>query len=169
MTRLLKLILLSLPVFVSCEREPRLSALQYPSQFSPYQRVSAIPIILVGRIIANSKIGQSQSEKQDHSRFIRQLFRLTIAVENVLKGNVALGNIEVYYFTNLGPIGEHPDLECKGKSQEAVGESVIALVLSTARFRGDPHPLRCLGCFVFCQSLGERIRIFDWILAQKSE
>jgi hypothetical protein len=90
-------------LFASCDRPPAIS--EYPPFVDlPFDRISTVPVILVGQIVAYSKVGRPRPSRWGRSygtSDLMQLNRITVRVENVLQGNVSLGILPVYYFMNL--------------------------------------------------------------------
>jgi hypothetical protein len=67
--------------------------------------LTSIPIVLVGRITSDRKVGRPERVTHDHSLAIYQWFKVSVNVENVLKGNIPSQDVDIYYLTNIGPIG----------------------------------------------------------------
>jgi hypothetical protein len=67
--------------------------------------LSSIPIVVVGTITSDQKVGQPERVTRDHSVAIYQWFKVGVHVENVLKGNIRSRDVDIYYLTNIGPIG----------------------------------------------------------------
>ncbi len=79
----------------------------------PYDPVDPTPlakqmlsasVILVGRILGASSVGRPRQYEVEGISKQAQLFRVTVAVENVLKGTVSAGNAAIYFFM---PAGSH--------------------------------------------------------------
>jgi hypothetical protein len=89
--------------FTACDRSPAIS--EYPPLTDlPFDRIATVPVILVGQIVAYSKIGGPRPSRWARSygtSDLMQLNRITVRVENVLQGNVSRGIVPVYYFINL--------------------------------------------------------------------
>jgi hypothetical protein len=58
------------------------------------------PIILVGRILASTRIGPRRLSIWD-GKTLYQEYRTTVAVENVVKGELPSGTAEIYFLVNL--------------------------------------------------------------------
>ena len=89
--------------FVACRREP-IPHGKYAGSCDSLD-LSLIPIVLVGTITSDRKIGPPQPVTHDHSLAIYQWFQVSVHVENVLKGDISSPEVKVYYLTNIGPIG----------------------------------------------------------------
>jgi hypothetical protein len=66
------------------------------------------PVIVLGHVLQVDEIGQPQQSSRE-PRIGTQLTRITIGVEEVIKGNVKLNQIEFYYFT-FSPAASEVDL-----------------------------------------------------------
>ncbi len=75
----------------------------------PYEQVSSIPFIFVGRIVSNVEVGHQKPAPWNKYQKV-QLYRVNLTVENVLQGRVDSGDLYVYYFAYWGPIGSPPGL-----------------------------------------------------------
>jgi hypothetical protein len=62
---------------------------------------TSIPVIVVGRVAANVAIRKEHGSCQD-KYFPVQLYRVTVDVENVLRGENIPSQVDVYYFSGLG-------------------------------------------------------------------
>ncbi len=71
---------------------------------SPYLQYDSAPVIVVGTILANSKVGQPRRASWDEHITV-QLNRFTVHVENLLRGRLPDRNIPVYYFAYAGVLG----------------------------------------------------------------
>jgi len=101
--------LVSVPlILLGCNgvRQLRPSNRQNPTP--PSMHLASIPIIVVGRILANEDIGSAR--KEDEFSAPIQLCRVTIQIENILRGRIAKGRTAVYYFTEVGSTGASPRL-----------------------------------------------------------
>lgn len=78
------------------------------------ERISDAPVILVGTIIRCKEIGRPRSSKWD-ARLPMQLWRTTVRVENVLRGDPGSGNVNIYFFMDPGPLYGPPRLGVIGK------------------------------------------------------
>ncbi len=68
-------------------------------------QADSAPLVVVGLAENDERIGQPTPSRQDPM----QLHRITVHVENVLKGAVSQRTIPVYYFAISGPYyGQHP-------------------------------------------------------------
>lgn len=92
----------------ACEQAPSPALKLIPcSDLPQWGDFSWVPVILVGTIAANKRIGPSKViSGPNYGTSVIQLFHITVHVENVLKGNVKPGtNVPIFYFTDLGSIG----------------------------------------------------------------
>jgi len=78
------------------------------NQTAPSRQLASIPIIVVGRILANENIGSARQEDQFPAPV--QLCRVTIQIETVLRGDMTTDRASVYYFTEVGSTGASPRL-----------------------------------------------------------
>jgi hypothetical protein len=69
----------------------------------PFYQAASTPIIVVGKILSATDVGASHPSKWYPDDTI-QLHRVRVKIENVLRGDVT-GDIAVYYFASVGPIG----------------------------------------------------------------
>jgi len=67
------------------------------------QGLTCASVVLVGRILSGSNVGGPQRFESHGITWQAQLFEVTVAVENVLKGDVPAGNATIYYFLPAGP------------------------------------------------------------------
>ncbi len=65
---------------------------------------TSIPVIVVGRIVSNVAIREEHGSCRD-KYFPVQLYRVTVDVENVLRGKNIPNEIRVYYFSGVGSQG----------------------------------------------------------------
>ncbi len=84
---------------LGCESVP-IAPYDQPNPVSGGELLSA-PVVLVGRMIARSKVGSPVASKGDHTLQM-QLFRLTVSTENLLRGGAKEGNTAIYYFRGMG-------------------------------------------------------------------
>jgi len=68
---------------------------------------------VVGTILQNTKVGQLRRANWDEYATV-QLYRVTVHIENVLRGSLRDRNIPVYYFAYAGTIGGPPGLGMAG-------------------------------------------------------
>jgi hypothetical protein len=90
---------------LSCARVPWLNDC---TEFSGDWETS-IPVIVVGRIDSNIAVRSQHGSCLD-PYFTVQLYRVTVDVENVLRGQGIPGKIAVYYFSGVGSMGGPPRL-----------------------------------------------------------
>jgi hypothetical protein len=107
-TRCLTLLVLAWLTLSSCERVLQLHPNDRRNPTPPSRQLASIPIIAVGRILANEHIGSAR--KEDEFSAPIQLCRVTIQIENILRGRIAKGRTAVYYFTDVGSTGASPRL-----------------------------------------------------------
>src|SRR6185437_9543612 len=91
---------ITLLLSLSCTQIPWLNDC---TQFSGDWETS-IPVIVVGRILSNVAIREEHGSCQD-KYFPVQLYRVTVDVENVLRGENIPNKIDVYYFSGVGSQG----------------------------------------------------------------
>lgn len=111
---LASLILLSISLCVSCERVPRLVEYGNNQERSTAESLSAAPIILVGQIAAYRELGRPRPSRFDAEPI--QLCRITVQVETVLRGDVAPGEVPIYFLVNFGSTGGPPQLGMVGRT-----------------------------------------------------
>jgi len=66
--------------------------------------IGSIPVILVGQVIKTMKVGSPQTDPWGRTHSL-QLHKAAVKVENVLRGKVQPGDIDLYYFRDLQPVG----------------------------------------------------------------
>lgn len=81
-----------------CNTVPKL--VEYPPSHEPgdYQRAMSAPIILVGRLVHDSAVEHKFRPSRWDQGLNVNLWRVTVHVENVLRGGVSPDEIDVYYF-----------------------------------------------------------------------
>jgi hypothetical protein len=78
------------------------------SMQEPYEQIFNAPIVVVGVLLADTRVGQP-IPSQRNGGYPMQLCRLTVHVENALRGQLSDGTTAVYYFTLAGGInGSRP-------------------------------------------------------------
>lgn len=80
---------------VGCEKASSLVA--YPTN-SGY--LESAPVILVAQLVKDDAVGQSHPSRWSPDQPM-QLYRITVHVENVLRGNVQSGLIRIYYLIDI--------------------------------------------------------------------
>jgi hypothetical protein len=81
----------------ACERVPPL--VEYESNtVSVTEQLTSI--VIVGRILAHSAVGRPHPSRWDPQSPM-QLYKVTVQVENVLRGDVKRGTVSIFYFMNL--------------------------------------------------------------------
>jgi hypothetical protein len=69
----------------------------------PYENVFNAPIVIVGVLLSDTPV-RPPIPSQRNGGYPLQLRKLSVRVENVLRGNVNTGTAVVYYFALAGPI-----------------------------------------------------------------
>jgi hypothetical protein len=83
----------------ACERVPPL--VEYESSGAGLtQQIASVPIVIVGRILAHSEVGHPHPSRWD-AKYPMQLYKVTVQVENILRGDVKPGIVPIFYFANL--------------------------------------------------------------------
>jgi hypothetical protein len=97
-------IMFSLSFIVGCE--PSSNVIPYPPfiDLPRNERVAAIPIIIVGRVMSSRPVGAPHKDGWGSNHDF-QLHRAVVQVENVLRGRVAIGTLDIYYFMDLRAAG----------------------------------------------------------------
>ncbi len=81
-----------------CSGVPRLTP--YSMQ-EPYERIFDAPIVVVGVFLSDTPVRQPvRSQRNDG--YPMQLRKITVRLENVLRGNLEHGTVAVYYFACAG-------------------------------------------------------------------
>jgi hypothetical protein len=94
-------------------------AIHPPSNATFLRDPASVPIILVGQILSNSKVGGLRKWRPDQdsvSDYQVQMFRVNVRVENTLKGDSLPGDIGIYYFAFHGNVSGPPGLGMAGVS-----------------------------------------------------
>lgn len=84
----------------ACERVPPLVEYQSSGGGLTQQRIASVPIVIVGRILAHSEVGRPHPSRWD-TGYPMQLYKVTLQIENVLRGDVDRGTVPIFYFANL--------------------------------------------------------------------
>jgi hypothetical protein len=84
----------------ACERVPPLVEYESSGGGLTQQGIASVPIVIVGRILAHSEIGRPHPSRWD-SKYPMQLYKVTVQVENVLRGDIESGTVSVFYLKNL--------------------------------------------------------------------
>ena len=94
-------LLICLSIICSCRRSPPIS--DYPPFIDlPYDdRIRGVPVILVGRILGTFPVGTPRPSKWDDTVSV-QMYRVQLAVENVLAGDIRSKEVPVFYFVRAG-------------------------------------------------------------------
>jgi hypothetical protein len=87
----------------ACTKVPPLVRDKRSEAALPFYQAASTRIIVVGKILSAADVGAPDPSKWYPDDTI-QLHRVRVKVENVLRGDVT-GNIAVYYFASVGPIG----------------------------------------------------------------
>lgn len=88
----------------SCRRGMRFDEYEDRNDW-PFKHLDAIPVIVVGRILADTAAG-SPFRPRDYDDNSDQVFRVTMRVENVLRGGIAPGeDLQAFYLRSLGISG----------------------------------------------------------------
>ena len=66
--------------------------------------IASAPVVIVGQITAYKEIGPPKPSRFDKSTPI-QLCRITVRLENVLRGDIDLAEVPIYYLVNFGSNG----------------------------------------------------------------
>jgi hypothetical protein len=98
---------------VGCRSAAELRDQFHPSDvhlsFDQRLRIEArAPIIVAGRVVQVNKLGQPEPSRGDH-RIGCQLTRITVDVDEIIKGDIGSSQIEFYYFT-YSPMASEADL-----------------------------------------------------------
>ena len=102
-------LLICISFYSACGRPLSLSESERSDRVLPFYQAETTPIIAVGRIMHNTEIGHPYSSKwRPHSQV--QLYKATVTVENVLRGERIPENLDVYYIADTGPFGGPPRL-----------------------------------------------------------
>jgi hypothetical protein len=105
-----------------------LPELKVEDDVSPRNLSAEAPMIVIATIISNTQMdretswhpkGASTSYSEETKRYETpnyplQLFKVKIEVENVLRGNIKKSQLDIYYYTHLGPIGGVPGIGLYG-------------------------------------------------------
>jgi hypothetical protein len=89
------LVLAAAAIGSGCARSPKL----VPYEAQEYERIFDAPMVIVGTLLSDAA---AHSPVLDQGYPI-QLRKLKVRVENALRGNVASGEVLVYYFAPAGP------------------------------------------------------------------
>jgi hypothetical protein len=94
----------SVSLIVGCESSS--TVIPYPPfiELPRNERVAAIPIIIVGRVIRSVPVGVPHKDAWGTNHDY-QLHRAVVQVENVLRGKVPTGTLDIYYFMDLRAAG----------------------------------------------------------------
>lgn len=99
---------------IACTSAPKI-----PPENSVVSGIASLaPFIVVGVITSNSdlhhpiKITDENAPQvmPSDSEVVYHLFRVNVRIENVLRGSIRRSNIEIYYYTQVGPLGGTPRL-----------------------------------------------------------
>lgn len=103
-------------LFLGCGRVPSLTALNLEDESanSPFSGVASVSAIVIGRVLGSVAVGRPHPAKWDRY-FTIQLFRATVGVENILRGDEMGSEIAVYYFSQVGSMGGPPRLGMFGQ------------------------------------------------------
>lgn len=109
--------LMSVLVMLStaCERRPRLLEYEPSGNGIREAGIASAPVFLVGQIAGYQEIGSPKPSRFD-KRNPMQLCRITLKVENVLRGNIKSATVSIYYLVNVGSNGGPPRLGMIGRS-----------------------------------------------------
>ena len=115
---------------LSCDRLPGFEEQAPESGHLPWQ-LDSIPVILAGRILSNAEIGRPHHPKSNEYAPLQQLYRVTVKLENLLKGHVHGNEIAVYYFGYFGPVGGPPRLGMRNNGGRwHVGDRILLFLRS---------------------------------------
>jgi hypothetical protein len=109
----------------ACERVPPLVEYESSEGGLTQQRVASVPIVIVGRILAHSEVGRPHPSRWD-VKYPMQLYKVTVQVENVLRGDLDRGTVRIFYFANLYASEGPPRMGMVGRGgQWRVGDRLI--------------------------------------------
>src|SRR6185312_7737478 len=98
--------------FFACNSGPTFHV-NSPDKATFFRDPASAPIIVVGRILSNEKTGKVRQwhPKEDSiSTYHVQLFRVTVEIENILRGGPLPKKPEIYYFALAGNVGGPPGI-----------------------------------------------------------
>jgi hypothetical protein len=94
---------------LSCARVPGLNdCIDFAGHWTTNWETT-IPVILVGRIVSNDASRQQHGSCRDRY-FTIQLYRVTVEVENILRGESIPSGVDIYYFSSVGSTAGPPRL-----------------------------------------------------------
>lgn len=114
---LIGLVSLAMVALTSCNLPPQNLSLE---EYTNKRNLAAeAPLIVVGTIVSSDRIGQEivghfksdkpsysgKSQRYEQQNYSLQLFKLRVNVENALRGEIKQRQIEIYYYTHVGPFG----------------------------------------------------------------
>ncbi len=102
--RLLLVPITCLSLYFAYSCVPRLVESEASDNVLPFDQAESTPVILVGRILANAKVGRARVSRIDKYHQV-QLYRTAVRVENVLRGKTPTSDISVYYFAYIASSG----------------------------------------------------------------
>lgn len=105
----------ALALLTACER-PAIRPYECDENRMPIaKQMLSAPVILVGRILSSSKVGRPRHYEVEGIRDYAQLYQVTVAVENVLKGDAPTDKAVVYFFLPAGSYVGMPLLGIEGQ------------------------------------------------------
>jgi hypothetical protein len=98
----------------ACEKTPHIIENHNDLGDLTNDRIESAPVFIVGQIAAYKEIGSPKPSRHDQ-RIAMQLCRISVRVENVLRGDIISTEVPVYYLVNVGSNGGPPRLGMVGR------------------------------------------------------
>jgi hypothetical protein len=98
------LYMLLLALTAGCEKIPHIVEDRSDVGALTNDGIASAPVFIVGLIAAYKEIGPPKPSRYD-KRTPMQLCRITVRLENVLRGDIGSANVPIYYLVNFGSNG----------------------------------------------------------------
>jgi hypothetical protein len=121
-----RLVLIALVVLIAgCRTLPKLKV---EDEGVIYEHLAAAPFIIVGTVISSKQVGRdviwhperslldATASSSKSTGYSLSLFRVKVAVENVLRGGIKQHELDIYYYSHAGSLGGTPGIGMYGVS-----------------------------------------------------